>query len=153
MEWDACFLLTPVLKKKEEFPYVLAFPPLPPPPSCCFCCCKLTTLQLGMINDAPQCFGGPEVSLLIGCTLCGKGENEPVPQSVQNPLSVENYCWCGHNVCQQWCANGEGEVQKMIFSCDGVWVFFVVVFFCLFGCFFFFFPANIACGLYVSSFL
>lgn len=25
MEWDACFLLTPVLKKKEEFPYVLAF--------------------------------------------------------------------------------------------------------------------------------
>lgn len=73
--------------KKEKFPCVLAFFF----PSCCFCCCKLTTLQLGVINDAPQRFGGLEVSLLIGCTLCGKGENRPGPQSRQNPLSVENY--------------------------------------------------------------
>lgn len=97
MERDACFLLTLVLKKKEKFPYVLAFFFFL---SCCLCSCKLTTLQLGVINGAPQRFGGLEVSLLTGCTLCEKGENGPVPQSGQNPLSVDVDIMCVSNDAQ-----------------------------------------------------
>lgn len=115
MERDAYFLLTLVFKKKR-LPYVLLH-------LCCFCCCKLTTLQLGVINDAPWCFGGLEARILIGWKLCGKQENRPLLQSGEIPLS-ENYCWCGHNVCQLWCTNNEGKVQKMIFLHSNSYAFF-----------------------------
>lgn len=116
--------------------------------SCCFCCCKLTTLQLGVINDAPRCFGGLEVSILIGWKLCGKPENRPLLQSRAIPLS-ENYHWCGHDACQLWCTNDEGKVQEMIFLCSVVALFFpgLLLFYSFFSLF-----ANGACGLYASPF-
>lgn len=50
-------------------------------PSCCFCCCKLTTLQLGVINDAPQRCGRPEVRLSQAAHSVGKGRRDLLPRA------------------------------------------------------------------------
>lgn len=50
-------------------------------PSCCFCCCKLTTLQLRVINDAPQCCGEPEVRLSQAAHSVGKGRRDLFPRA------------------------------------------------------------------------